>query len=189
MERTFRNRYFGMRHGFSRANEMGIISSGIRDEEFGLVSSGLEAVAQRAIRHANEYGAINLICSSPSLRARETSYEAAPWLKTDNIEIFMGLRERDFGDLNLSPDGDYLRVWEWDLEHPDRDYHGTENARSVAARMMEVLDALERRFQSLDILLVSHGDPLDILEAVLHGLDPGDHRKRPYALAEIRRLA
>ena len=55
--------------------------------------------------------------------------------------------------------------------------------------MRAVIEACEREQSGATIILVSHGDPLQILETVLLGLPSHHHRRRPHlANAELRRL-
>jgi broad specificity phosphatase PhoE len=60
---------------------------------------------------------------------------------------------------------------------------------SVLARVTAFVAQLDRRQAGRDILLISHGDVLQILLAGFAGLDPSRHRGLPQlATAEIRRL-
>jgi broad specificity phosphatase PhoE len=59
----------------------------------------------------------------------------------------------------------------------------------VLDRVTALVADLERRHAGRDILLVSHGDTLQILEAGFLRLDPSRHRRlSPLATAEIREL-
>ncbi len=54
-------------------------------------------------------------------------------------------------------------------------------------RVTAFIADLERQHRDRDILLVSHGDTLQILQAGLAGLDPAAHRGLPHLeTAEIR---
>jgi broad specificity phosphatase PhoE len=66
---------------------------------------------------------------------------------------------------------------------------GVEPAAAVLDRVTALVAGLERRYSGRDILLVSHGDTLQILEAGFLRLDPTRHRRLPpLATAEIREL-
>ena len=55
--------------------------------------------------------------------------------------------------------------------------------------MTALIVDLERRYSGRDILLVSHGDPLQILQAGFVRIDPSRHRSLPaLETAEIRHL-
>lgn len=191
MKRTFRNKFYGFRYGHSTADAAGIIVSlpSIRLTGYGLTKQGMEGVVASALKHANDFGPVHLICASSYLCARQTALEAAPWLKTENIEIADSLRDRFMGGLEGEPDTLYAEIWEWDANPGMYGFDDMETPPEVERRMMSVIEDLEARYQSLEIVLVSDGESLDILYSVLHGLDPGDHRGQPFAQAEIRRLA
>ena len=56
-------------------------------------------------------------------------------------------------------------------------------------RTTALIADLERRYSGRHILLVSHGDPLQILQAGFLRIDPSRHRSLPaIETAEIRRL-
>jgi probable phosphoglycerate mutase len=66
---------------------------------------------------------------------------------------------------------------------------GVERAAAVLERAAALVADLERSHRDRDILLVSHGDTLQILQAGFSGLDPSRHRSvRHLETAEIRRL-
>ena len=57
------------------------------------------------------------------------------------------------------------------------------------AAMRTLVAELEQRFSGRDILLVSHGDTLQILQAGFRGMSPARHRGLPHLdTAEIRRI-
>jgi broad specificity phosphatase PhoE len=59
----------------------------------------------------------------------------------------------------------------------------------VLDRVTALVADLERRYSGRDILLVSHGDTLQILQAGFLRLDPSLHRRLPpLGTAEIREL-
>jgi glucosyl-3-phosphoglycerate phosphatase len=56
--------------------------------------------------------------------------------------------------------------------------------------VVALIDDLDKQHAGRDILLVSHGDTLQILQAGLAGIDPARHRGLPHLrTAEIRQLA
>ncbi len=60
---------------------------------------------------------------------------------------------------------------------------------SVATRVKDLIVDLETRFREHVIVLVSHGDTLQILQTVFVGLSPGQHRSLPHlANCEVREL-
>lgn len=66
---------------------------------------------------------------------------------------------------------------------------GVEPVTAVLDRVTGLVADLERRYAGRDILLVSHGDTLQILQAGFLRMDPAAHRRLPpLRIAEIRAL-
>jgi probable phosphoglycerate mutase len=182
------NRYFVMRHGQSKANVAGIIVSRIdadRGGDFGLSALGQEQARAAAI--ASGLPAATMICSSDFARARETAAIVREVIGAPAVTLAESLRERCFGDWDGTGTENYRCVWADD--EAGRTGHGVEPAASVLDRTTAFVARLEKEHQDQDILLVSHGDALQILQAGFRRLDPARHRSLPHLeTAEIRRL-
>jgi broad specificity phosphatase PhoE len=195
------NRYWVMRHGQSKANEAGVIVSRIETDrrgDWGLSELGQRQAAAAAL--ACGLPANTVICSSDFSRARQTAQIVRSHLGAAEVIVAEALRERCFGDLEESPVGNYARVWAADeaasddpasvCAHSVYGHSGVESASAVLGRTTALVDDLERSYPGRDILLVSHGDTLQILQAGFLRLDPSGHRRLPHlATAEIRELA
>lgn len=172
-----RNRYLLMRHGHSRANEQGVIVSTPRR---GLGAFGLSPEGEAQLESLMAgwcWPAPTRVLHSDFLRTTETAARvAARFGITPRGEP--RLRERCFGDFEGESDAQYERVWTLDARDPAHCEHGVESVTSVAARMQSVLASLERELNGETVLLVSHGDPLQILLAMLESGAPGQHRRR-----------
>lgn len=188
---VLKNRYFLMRHGQSLANEAGIIVSDPNNgvEGYGLSDKGRHQVAE-SINYAREvlgFGPSLLIVSSDFLRCRETAELVSITFGTSNVELEPRLRERFFGELELGPNDTYERVWKKDTLNDKTGSVGAESAQDTLNRGLAVLHDLEEQFSNETILLVSHGDTLQILLTAFHDLNPGRHRELPLLeTAEIR---
>jgi glucosyl-3-phosphoglycerate phosphatase len=188
------NRYSVMRHGESKANVAGVIVSSIdrdRGGDFGLSELGREQ--SRVAARGSGLPADTVICSSDFSRARETAEIVRGCLGTPEVIVAPELRERYFGDWDGSGSANYARVWAADQTGAGQpgtgDDHGVESAAAVLDRATALVADLERRFSGRDILLVSHGDTLQILQAGFLRKDPSVHRGVPHLeTAEIRRL-
>jgi broad specificity phosphatase PhoE len=204
-----RNSYWVMRHGQSKANVGGVIVSSIdadRRGDFGLSEAGREQVLAAA--RGSGLTAGTLICSSDFARARQTAQLMRDCLGTDEVVSAPALRERYFGDFDGGPVAGYARIWAADeaarpqAGGPDAGSpqaggpaaggsadSGVETAAAVLDRAAGLVAGLERGYSGRDILLVSHGDTLQILQAGFAGIDPSRHRTVPHLeVAEIRRL-
>jgi len=185
------NRYFAMRHGQSNANVAGIIVSRLATDENG--DYGLSELGRQQARDAasaSGLGSGTLICSSDFARARETAEIVRACLGAPPITLAAALRERDFGAWEGTTSASYAKVWAADTVDPGHATDNVEPASAVLDRVTALVADLERRHCDRDILLVSHGDTLQILQAGFHGIDPARHRALAHlGTAEIRRLA
>ena len=184
------NRFSVMRHAQSKANVAGIIVSRIENDrhgDYGLTEHG----RQQALAAAQDcrLPAGTVIYSSDFARARQTAEIVRAHLGAPEVVTTGALRERCFGPWEGSAAGNYADVWAADETgsgHPDGD---VEPAAALLDRVTAFIAQLERRHHGRDILLVSHGDTLQILQAGFLGVDPSRHRSLPHlATAEIRRL-
>jgi glucosyl-3-phosphoglycerate phosphatase len=183
------NRFSMMRHGQSKANAGGIIVSRIETDrlgDYGLTELGRQQ-ALAAVRAAN-LPAETVICSSDFSRARETAQIVRAHLGAPEIVIAEPLRERCFGDWEGSPVINYARVWTADDGGAGHDAK-VEPATAVLDRTTALIVELDAQYSGRDILLVSHGDTLQILQAGFLRMAPAKHRSVPQlATAEIRPL-
>jgi broad specificity phosphatase PhoE len=184
------NRFSVMRHGQSKANVAGVIISRVDNDrrgDYGLSEPG----RQQVLAAARDCGlpGDTVICSSDFSRARETAEIMRAHLGAPEVTIAEALRERCFGDLEGTPAANYARVWAADNADPGHASGGVESATAVLDRATGLIADLERRYRGRDILLVSHGDTLQILQAGFLRMEPDRHRQVPHLeTAEIREL-
>ena len=184
------NRYNVMRHGQSKANAAGIIVSCIANDrrgDYGLTELGRQQALAAARGCAQPRDTI--ICSSDFSRARQTAEIVRAQLGAAGVVIAEALRERYFGAWEGSATGNYARVWAADETDSGRADGDVEPAAAVLRRTTALIVDLERQYAGRDILLVSHGDALQILQAGFLQIDPSKHRSLPaLETAEIRPL-
>ena len=185
------NDYYVMRHGQSLGNQQGIIVSHPQHgcAGFGLSEQGRDQV-HASLQMEASLDAGTIIVSSDFNRALESAAIARQTLNCRSpVETDIRLRERNFGDLELGPDSAYHAVWQHDERDPDGDYLAVESVNQVMSRVTELIVDLERRFVDANLLLVSHGDALQILLTAFAGRDASTHRQLQHLeTAEIRRL-
>lgn len=172
------NRYLLMRHGHSQANQQGLI---ISSPERGLAGFGLSARGREQLDGLLtdwRWSTPARVLHSDFLRTTETAERIAQHFGL-RLEAETRLRERHFGAFEGEGDDRYAEVWARDALDPAHRHAGVEAVAEVAARMREVIDHLEHRFVGETILLVSHGDPLQILLTALEGRELSRHRERP----------
>lgn len=181
-----RNRYFLMRHGQSKANAAKIIVSSLASDcrgDYGLTALG----RTQALKSARDSGLAGgtVIFTSPFARARETAEIVREHLKAPQITVADALGERYFGDFNEASTANYETVWSADAAGRHED--DVEQVTAVLDRVTAFVAGLDGHHDGRDILLVSHGDILQILQAGFTKLDPRGHRGIEHLeTAEIR---
>ena len=179
-----------MRHGESSANVSGIIVSDPRKGtgEFGLTEKGKRQV-RNTVTASFESHAFDRIYSSDFLRARESAEIAAECFGIRSVDITHLLRERFFGEFNGKNDSEYQKVWDMDEGAKGLDYYDVESPEEVRNRVFALIRECEKKYIGKTILLVSHGDPLQITLASFAGLEPESHRSvKHLETGEIREL-
>jgi probable phosphoglycerate mutase len=189
------NQYYAMRHGQSRANADGIIVSRIGTDasgDYGLTGHGLQqarAAAQACGPPAGPLGSGTLIYASDFARAAQTARIMREHLGSADVVSAPALRERDFGKWDGTSAVNYRAVWAADEAGTGQVGDGVEPADAVLDRATALIGDLERGHRGQVILLVSHGDTLQILQTGFARMGAGAHRRLPYlATAEVRRL-
>lgn len=186
------NQLWVLRHGESTANVEGLIVSvpGPRAlTEVGLTPRG-RTQAREAARTgaAHGLGPETVVLSSDFARALQTAEEFAAGLGAAAPRIDQRLRERSFGQHDEGPAGAYEQVWAVDRErgtHRDE----VEQVSAVAARVLEALADADDLAADAPVVLVAHGDVLQIALTLAAGADPHDHRAQPHlGNAELRLL-
>lgn len=184
------NRYIMIRHGHSEANQQGLI---VGDPEIGTSQYGLSAVGVQQINDAvaklQHLGRDVVIVSSDFLRARETAEIIRAGLGAGEVIHTEKLRERFFGALEGDKASRYLEVMERDRLDPFQKEQGVESLVDMLNRVTSAIRELEERFQGKTIVLVSHADPMQVLETGFAKISPERHMERPHIKnAEIREL-
>jgi glucosyl-3-phosphoglycerate phosphatase len=191
--KILQNRYFVMRHGKSRANERELILSNPEEGivDYGLTEEGREQV-RRSVQEAKKKGMLDektIIYSSDFKRCTETSEIARGVLGCNSIHLEPALRERYFGIWEKTHNSNYQKVWDLDAQDPDHRMNEVESANDVLERITSLIKDLEKRYWNASILLVSHGDVLQILQTTFENVSTANHRQLLLlGTAEIREL-
>jgi len=190
-----RNQYFALRHGISVANEKGIIvshpASGVGG--WGLSERGATECRQRLTPERLQACGLSpdecVVYSSDFLRAVETATLLCKLNHLSPAILDVRLRERHFGSLEKRTIDAYDLVWSRDADDDNHGFEGCESTAKLAARLRSLLGDLESRWNGKKIVLVSHGDPLQVLQTILLGLRCNQHRSLPdLGNAEMRRI-
>ena len=203
--KTFSYGIYGLRHGQSKPNiatphnatQPGIIVSDPAvgtDPSYGLTETGRLQVAESAQQalQSRTLDQDTLILSSDFSRASESARIAAEILSIREIIFVSSLRERSFGKLEGSSSQNYQLVWDEDEIDPGHQLYGVESVNQVLDRTTALVAGIlnSRKSSEKNILLVSHGDSLQILETAFRQKPASHHRYLPHLqTAEIRRYA
>ncbi len=186
----FKNNYLIMRHGESEAN---VLKKVVSDPAIGCKQFGLTAFGQQQISAsilAYEGKAPTKIYCSDFKRTQETAKLAAELFSLASVNNDVRLRERYFGDYEGKTAYAYELAWASDLLSDTETEFNVESSHQVCQRMLEMILALENQYNNETILLVSHGDPLQILSTAFHSIPSNFHRNIPHhETAEIKLLA
>jgi probable phosphoglycerate mutase len=194
-ESCMKNSYYILRHGQSHANVAGIILSHPEDgrkDEYTLTQKGEDDVRQSVwkMKEASLLNQKTVIISSPFSRCKRSAEIAKEVLGGDQDIIFdERLRERWFGDWEKTGNSNYQKVWDEDRNDPGHLIANVESAGNVQRRTVALMDELETKYVSQSILLVSHGDTLQIMLTGLDKQSAALHRAVPrLETAEIRKV-
>jgi len=190
---SIRNHYFLLRHGQSEANVLEIIVSNPVEgvEKYGLTPTGRSQITS-SVQRAKAQGQLNsstLIYSSDFKRCRESA-EIASAILDCPPHFTPALRERYFGIWDFTHHSNYQQVWSLDEQDPTHTTWNVESTVAVLQRTSALIHDLEALYVEASILLISHGDALQILQTAFEHVSPALHRHLPpLATAEIRRLS
>lgn len=107
------------------------------------------------------------------------------------------LRERQFGELEGGPNTRYDEIWAVDLKDPSSRPLGAESANAVRARTADVVKSIESEAPGPEegigaaplVVLVSHGDALQLLQTAFLGKSAAEHRSLEHLNpADLREL-
>lgn len=181
--RFSQNRFFLLRHGEAEHNVKNIIASG---QEQGaqiskLTSKGFqqaERAAKNLIRKLKGQK-LDFIFVSPYLRTRQTA-EIVAGLTKAKIVVDERLSELNTGIFNWRPVKEYKALFGGFLEKFNKAPSGGENLNDVKKRMFRALLDINASYENKNILIVSHGDPLWVLEGAMRGLSNEEILKLSY---------
>jgi isoleucyl-tRNA synthetase len=164
---TANNRYFILRHGLSEANCEDILSCWPEKKIIRLTERGREQIEKVAkiLKDKN----IQLIFSSDLLRTKETSEIVSKEIKVP-VKFDERLREYNVGIFNGGPHSAFTEfIGGSHFNKFLRTPKGGENLNDIRRRMMNFILELERKYKNKNILIVSHCDPLCVLEGASQG--------------------
>ena len=183
------NEYFVVRHGESVSNVEGFLN-GATGADNPVTEKGIEQVKIAAQDLPKD---LDYVFVSPLQRTRETASLLLKelGLSEDKLIIEERIRESGMGDLEGQPSKKKEEVFDSIEDEYLHSKSGMESLVETQRRMGAFLYDLETNYQGKKILIVSHGDPLCMLEAASKGYGMKDGLKvfdNYYQNAQVRKL-
>lgn len=165
MEKTI---FFLVRHGEAEHNILDVASSYPEHRAYHLTEEGRRQVAARAEELSRE--SVDVIFFSPLVRTRETAEVIAKRTGAPLVED-MRLREPGYGSF----EGGSWAALVAKYPPPERRLRtdgtdGVEDFGSVRERLLPFRDFVISKYRGKKIVVVSHGDTLQLLHGILVGL-------------------
>ncbi len=175
------NRYIVMRHGEAESNIKDEASTDpVRQQSNRLTEKGKEEVRAATMKLMRE--GVELIYVSPFARTRESAEIVRETLGLPPEAVIEDnrLREIAVGAFEGKPNKEYRAFFASIEERFTKRPPGGETFADVRRRMGEVLYELEERYQGKKILILSHGDPLWLLQMASIGAPAAEAERFPY---------
>ncbi|KAG2232395.1 hypothetical protein INT48_007299 [Thamnidium elegans] len=175
LPQTLKNHYIIQRHGHSLANEEKLIcsnpaiaippSGGPLNTGYGLHEKGKIQVKERTIETAE---IIQNVLNQTALNGKI----AGPIRE-------MELRERYYGDYDMTSDDNYNLCWEDDKSstHGENSKKFVESPSQVCDRATRFIQKLENEHEGKIIILVAHGDICQIMLTAFKRIEAWRHRE------------
>ncbi|MDD3735335.1 MAG: histidine phosphatase family protein [Candidatus Pacebacteria bacterium] len=178
---------FIMRHTQAKTNASLKISAKI--EGFPLTKKGISQ-AEKIGKNLKDKN-IDLIFSSPVQRCRETAQIISKIVKKPVI-FDERLREINPGIYESKSIIRYTMYFKNEKERFYKKPHGGESREDVKKRVADFYNEIIKKYPKKNILIISHGDPLRLLQGVILGLSDSEIIKRKNELTlkigEVRQL-
>ncbi len=167
------NNFFLLRHGEAEHNVSSMIASG---PERGKNISKLTAKGKQQTEEAGKglvrllgKKGLDVIYTSPFYRTKQTA-KIVSKLTGAKMVVEKRLAEINCGTFNWAAENKFHSFFADKLERFTKAPPGGETLNEVKERMLEAVRDINSKHKNKNILLVSHGDPLWVLEGAMRGL-------------------
>lgn len=171
------NKLFLVRHGEAENNVKDILNSDLSQNHYSLTKNGKEKVEKLAKELRGQK--IDLIFSSPFLRAKETAEIIAKKLKLSVI-IDERLHEIKLGEFEGKTEKDLWRKFPTRESRAEKAGFGVETGESVRKRLGDFLREINEKYKNKNIVVVSHGDPVQIFYGLAQSMSLSESFKGWY---------
>lgn len=186
------NTYLALRHGEADSNVARRINS-VVDDPVHLTEKGRRDIEASA-SELKKQGGVDHIIASPFVRTRETAEIVRSTLNLPEgaVTFDSRLSEYDHGVFRRGLISDFLAEYPDSLKRFTEAPREGETLNEVRQRMGKVVYELEKKYSGKRILIISHGDPLWVLDGALRGATKEElvreREKRYMKPAELRTL-
>jgi len=158
------NTYYILRHGLSTSNTKSYFSAWPEKRISKLVPEGKKQI-KKAAQEFKKIG-LDFIYSSDIHRTKQTSAIVS---KATGIKVIFDkqLREIDPGIFNNTNNGDYTHFFKNNTERLKKRPPKGENLIDCQKRMIKAIKKIDKKHNNKKILIVSHGNPLWLLEGAI----------------------
>ena len=169
---TSRNRYILVRHGQAQSNTENFISDRLEHNGHDLTQKGIREAEHVAERIQKEFGFVDIIFSSPFLRAQKTADIIAQKLAIPSaaLKIDPRFQEINTGIFSGKRPTEYHAYYQNILEKFQKAPPSGESLRDMRRRIYAAMREIEDRYQGKTILIVGHEYSLWMLWAVAMGV-------------------
>ncbi|HXK32067.1 MAG TPA: histidine phosphatase family protein [Candidatus Paceibacterota bacterium] len=165
------NRYFLLRHGENvyQVEKKRFIYPLKDSRSVKLTKKGKNQVRKslKEIKKEN----IDLIYSSDFYRTKETAKIASRELNINKINFDKRLRDINMGVFHGKEREEYSRFFNYKKRKFSKKPPKGESWSDLKKRMRDFLKNIDKKYKKKKILIVSHGDPLWILEGIIKGMN------------------
>lgn len=158
------NTYYILRHGLSTSNTKNYFSAWPEKRISHLVPDGKKQI-KRAAQEFKKIG-LDFIYSSDLYRTKQTSIIVSKTTKT-KIVFDKKLREINPGIFNNTNNGDYSHFFKDNAERLKKRPPKGESLIDCQKRMIKAIKEIDKKHKNKKILIVSHGNPLWLLEGAI----------------------
>jgi len=189
-----RNKYFILRHGQSthQIEKPGVVYYWPEDKPpANLTNTGRKQIQERVKRLKGKK--IDLIFSSDALRTRQTAEIVAKELGL-GVKFDQRLRDVNWGVFQGKP---MKEAWDYYKHNIEEKFKKAppegDSWRDVRKKIVNFIKEIEGKYEGKNILIVSHGDPLWLLDNWVRGLDEKESLKDrkpgcPIKIGELKEL-
>ncbi|MCH8986764.1 class I tRNA ligase family protein, partial [Patescibacteria group bacterium] len=168
------NTYYFLRHGESRKNKLGIVSSWPEKKPMPLTAKGIGDI--KKVAKVLEKENIDLIFTSDLLRTRQTAEIVGKEIGVKPV-LEKRIRENDMGILNGKHISELGKAWGREGETPIEHYLSrfddavpkAETWKAVQKRLWNFVQEMEKKYKGKNILIVSHELPMTLFETMAKG--------------------